>query len=177
MLPATLINLLSSALTWIYPEYQATARTRPLDTPALRFELRHTHAVSPSARVVWADVPQTNYLSPFAPAVFYAAQTRSVKRSKPVSQDAFLRARSLSRLHRQSVLLDWEEDEVTAPDVESRETLLELAKMTNNAYLEPNEEGWYDLGGDWNVVSSAAGCSCFPTSSVFRMFLLQTIRA
>ena len=47
----------------------------------------------------------------------------------------------------------WDEDEVEAPDVDDRETLLALAKMTNNAYLEYNETGWYDLGGEWNVVS------------------------
>ncbi len=53
----------------------------------------------------------------------------------------------------ESVALGWEEDEVVGPDVEKRDTLLELAKMTNNAYLEPGEAGWYDLGGEWNVVS------------------------
>ncbi|EKM58524.1 uncharacterized protein PHACADRAFT_53577, partial [Phanerochaete carnosa HHB-10118-sp] len=46
---------------------------------------------------------------------------------------------------------DWDEDEIEGPDVESRKTLLNLAKMTNNAYLEPGEAEWYDLGGDWNV--------------------------
>ena len=79
-------------------------------------------------------------------------RTRTLKTSRPVSHEAFLRARSLSRFTRQSAKLDWEEDEVVAPDVASRQTLLELAKMTNNAYLEPGEAGWYDLGGEWNVV-------------------------
>lgn len=49
--------------------------------------------------------------------------------------------------------MDWEEDEIVGPNVESRETLLELAKMTNNAYLQPNETGWYSLNETaWNAV-------------------------
>jgi putative lipase involved disintegration of autophagic bodies len=38
------------------------------------------------------------------------------------------------------------------PDVESREALLELAKMTNNAYVEPQDPYWYDLRGNWSEV-------------------------
>ncbi|KAG8888083.1 putative lipase atg15 [Tulasnella sp. 332] len=45
--------------------------------------------------------------------------------------------------------LDWEEGEVIGPDIESRETLLELAKMTNNAYEERDNPAWYSLGDDW----------------------------
>ena len=48
--------------------------------------------------------------------------------------------------------MDWKEDEIIGPNVESRETLLELAKMTNNAYLEPDDAGWYSLNETWNVV-------------------------
>ena len=47
---------------------------------------------------------------------------------------------------------DWEEISVPGPDVESRETLLQLAKMSNNAYVEPGDPYWYDLGGNWNSV-------------------------
>ena len=46
-----------------------------------------------------------------------------------------------------------------APDVTSRETLLMLAKMTSNAYIYPEETGWYDLDGEWNVVSSSVAPS------------------
>ena len=66
----------------------------------------------------------------------------------------FAEARRRSIRFAQSPLLDWDEDEVPGPDVESRETLLELAKITNNAYLEPGEPGWYELGDNWNVVST-----------------------
>jgi len=51
----------------------------------------------------------------------------------------------------QTELLDWVEDETIAPEVEHRESLLELAKMTNNAYVEPDDPAWYDIGS-WNSV-------------------------
>jgi lipase ATG15 len=55
--------------------------------------------------------------------------------------------------HSQSEDIPWQEDEVPGPDVESRETLLELAKMTHNAYMDPNDPAWYELDGNWTVVS------------------------
>jgi lipase ATG15 len=56
--------------------------------------------------------------------------------------------------HRQSEDIPWEEDEISGPDVESRETLLELAKMTHNAYIDPDDPAWYELDRNWTVVSS-----------------------
>jgi len=47
--------------------------------------------------------------------------------------------------------LGWNEDDVDGPAVDKRETVLALAKMTNNAYLKPDEAGWYDLGGNWTA--------------------------
>ncbi|EJT96502.1 alpha/beta-hydrolase [Dacryopinax primogenitus] len=44
----------------------------------------------------------------------------------------------------------WDEDVVLLPDVSDRETLLELAKMTSNAYSAPADKDWYDLGHRWN---------------------------
>ena len=52
----------------------------------------------------------------------------------------------------QSTPLDWNEEEIIGPDVESRETLLILAKMTSNAYLQPDDKGWYPLGENWTTV-------------------------
>lgn len=54
--------------------------------------------------------------------------------------------------HGQSALLDWQEDEVSGPDVTRRETLLLLAKMTSNTYFKPYNRGWYNLTDEWNVV-------------------------
>ncbi|EIE83739.1 hypothetical protein RO3G_08444 [Rhizopus delemar RA 99-880] len=42
------------------------------------------------------------------------------------------------------------------PDIEQRESILALAQMTNNAYLDINlnETDWYDLGPQWQVNDS-----------------------
>jgi len=53
--------------------------------------------------------------------------------------------------------MDWDEDEVIGPDVTNREALLELAKMTYNAYLEPSDPTWYNLTEKWNGTSSPFG--------------------
>lgn len=55
----------------------------------------------------------------------------------------------------QSALLDWDEEETVGPDTESRDTLLVLAKMTSNAYLQPDDKGWYSLGENWTTVRLA----------------------
>ena len=55
----------------------------------------------------------------------------------------------------QSTLFDWDEGEIVGPDTESRETLLLLAKMTSNAYLQPDDKGWYSLGENWTTVRLA----------------------
>lgn len=59
-------------------------------------------------------------------------------------------------MHNESSL--WEKFEVTGPDTESREALWTLAKMTNNAYYEKEDEKhkyWYSLGPYWNTVRSS----------------------
>lgn len=155
MLPATLLHLLTSTLSWLnYERPTSGAKGQTADLATLRFELRHIHAVSPEARVVWADISQSNDLTSSSYNTPYYARTKSMKSSRPTSYDAFARARSLSRIHRQSAILDWDEEEIIGPDVESRDTLVVLAKMTNDAYLQPSESGWYDLGSEWNVVSA-----------------------
>lgn len=53
----------------------------------------------------------------------------------------------------QSTSLDWDEDEIDGPDVTDHDTLLTLAKMTFDAYVEPSDSTWYDLGDRWNSVS------------------------
>lgn len=48
--------------------------------------------------------------------------------------------------------LDWDETDVVGPNVHDRETLQMLGKMTNNAYSQPGDKDWYDLGPEWNSV-------------------------
>ncbi|KAF8176581.1 alpha/beta-hydrolase [Mycena galopus ATCC 62051] len=148
MLPAALTTLLVS-LTSLFTD--SPVETAPASSPpALSFELRHLHAVSSSAHVVFADVPQrTGILSENS----HTLQTRTISSWKPPSFALHAKARAQSMHFGQSLLQDfpWEEDEVTAPDVEDRNTLLELAKMSNNAYVDFNETGWYQLGANWSV--------------------------
>jgi putative lipase involved disintegration of autophagic bodies len=137
LLPNALQFLISSIL-WTKPE------------PTLEFHLRHSHALSGNtSRNVFADAPNNLFAESFT---FQPRYTRTYRAS---SQDAFNAARLKSYQQFQSdALLEWDEEELNGPDVTSRETLLLLAKMTNNAYFEPGEKGWYDLGNDWNSVSS-----------------------
>lgn len=82
----------------------------------------------------------------------HALKTRRTSVHKPRSQDAFHRARLRSRRHDQTEVLEWEDDEVLGPDVEDRETILQLAKMTNNAYVERGDATWYNLSDVWRNV-------------------------
>ncbi|KAF7316588.1 hypothetical protein HMN09_00391300 [Mycena chlorophos] len=124
--------------------------TSPPEPPALRFELRHLHAVSAAdAHVVFADVPASAArIQQQAPLI----KTRTVTAYKPPSFAAHAAARRRSlRLGQSTADFPWDEEEILAPDIEDRETLLELGKMSNNAYVDPEENGWYELGANWTV--------------------------
>jgi lipase ATG15 len=82
----------------------------------------------------------------------FTLHTKLTSIHRPHSFDAVKNARHRSMKFGQSILLDWEEDEIAGPDTESRETLLEIAKMTSNAYLQPSDKGWYSLGENWTTV-------------------------
>ncbi|KAM6504285.1 alpha/beta-hydrolase [Amanita muscaria] len=118
----------------------------PKDDKILNFELRHYHAVSADAHVAFSDAPPSAQLLD-AP---YTIRTRNISTFRPPSFQEFSRVRSLSR-HGAAESLHWDEEEIPAPDVESRQTLLLLAKMTNNAYVEPDSVEWYKLDGNWTV--------------------------
>ncbi|GAW00211.1 alpha beta-hydrolase [Lentinula edodes] len=125
----------------------------PAPSPRLSFELRHLHAVSSSAHVVFQDVP-----SVWKESSAYLQQNRSFAiEARPVSsyrgpnyEDQRV-ARVQSMKFGQSQSLNWEQEIVPGPNVESRETLLELAKMSNNAYVEVGDPAWYELGEEWNT--------------------------
>jgi lipase ATG15 len=119
----------------------------------LNFRLRHLHAVTPSANVYFADVPPHSSLH--ANAQPLSIPTSSVRTARPQSAAAFSEARAMSMCG-QSATLHWEEDEIPGPDVSKRETLLLLAKMTSNAYIEPNTDGWYNLTDEWDIVRRPA---------------------
>jgi hypothetical protein len=115
----------------------------------LNFRLRHFHAVTPSAHVYFADLPQHSSLH--ADSRPLSIPIAPVLTARPPSAVAFAEARALS-MRGQGTMLDWEEDQIPGPDVSKRETLLLLAKMTSNAYIEPDMDGWYNLTDEWGVV-------------------------
>ncbi|KAF9112150.1 putative lipase atg15 [Mortierella sp. AM989] len=48
----------------------------------------------------------------------------------------------------------WIREEVIAPDVTDKETIVQLSKMNYNSYTEVASPGWYDLEGNWGVNST-----------------------
>ncbi|ETW83412.1 hypothetical protein HETIRDRAFT_458744 [Heterobasidion irregulare TC 32-1] len=156
MLPLSLTSFIFPLLTYFTPDAPARSQ-RPLlrpQPPALQFELRHQHAVTPSAHVYFSDIPPLRASANGDGGSYpqsYAVHTRPVVTHKPASAAAFARARTRSMQRAESEALWWDEDEVQGPDTEKRETLLMLAKMTSNAYIAPTDPGWYDLGGNWTV--------------------------
>ena len=139
-------NFLPTTLQYLLATYILTYPTT--DTPAthsLKFGLRHALGISNStSRLVFSDIQPIASLTEET----YAVNTRLLKVPKARDQSRFFDARV--RGARQTI--DWDDTDVVGPDVRDRETLLMLAKMTNNAYSEPGNKDWYDLGPDWNSV-------------------------
>jgi lipase ATG15 len=135
--------------TRLYPLEHSFKR----ESTRLHFELRHQHAVSPDAHIVFADIPQvpTTALTE-GNKTTYTMTTRRLSSFRPPSFRAHEAARMRSIRHAQSTDLPWYEDEIVGPDVEDRETLLGLAKMTNNAYVTTDDTAWYELGDGWDSV-------------------------
>ncbi|KAI6037131.1 Alpha/Beta hydrolase protein [Pisolithus microcarpus] len=111
------------------------------DPPQMSFQLRHQHAVTDSSRVIFSNIHDSDLvahsLASSDPYV-YTLRTSRLTTHKPssLSADAAL----------------WEGIEVAGPNVTDRETLLALAKMTNNAYLAGRDSGWYDVSGFNNSI-------------------------
>jgi hypothetical protein len=149
MLPS-LTNFIFALYSLFFPPDVSQRPTFPLRN-TLNFRLRHFHAVTPSAHVYFADVPLHSSLHHDSQPL--AVPIAPVRTARLPSAAAFSEARALS-VRGQSTTLGWEEDEITGPDVSKRETLLLLAKMTSNAYIGPDTDGWYNLTDEWGVVRS-----------------------
>ncbi|CAL1705157.1 unnamed protein product [Somion occarium] len=70
---------------------------------------------------------------------------------RPRSVDSFLHARLRSFRQSESELVEWEEIQTFAPDVQDRYTLSQLARMTGNAYALPGQKNWYEIDEAWNI--------------------------
>lgn len=135
----------------------------PQHNTQLHLELRHLHATTSDARVVFSDVSQAQLkalaVDGTASTSYTIQYTVPLTTYRPPSFDAYINARRSSwDASVQSAALDWREEVIPGPDMGSRETLLLLAKMTNNAYLNPGEAGWYEMGENWTVVSGCGPC-------------------
>ena len=141
--PVTL-RLLLASLFWQEDALQAR-------TPRLSFRLRHQHAVTNTSRVIFSDVGSSQLLShslstPADPYT-YAVDTSRLLTHRPSSYAAFHDARLRSMLHGQNDGTLWHPEEVLGPDATDRDTLLSLAKMSNNAYTASPDAGWYNVEG------------------------------
>lgn len=140
-LPATL-NALISTLLW------ATAPTEQNIPPAITFQLRHRHAATNASRIIFSDIPSEP--SSFGDDVEtqFSIQTKVNRIPRPESFAAFNKAR---RNPQRAVTpaLDWHHWDVASPDVSKRTTLLQLAKMSLDAYKADNTTEWYDLSDSW----------------------------
>jgi lipase ATG15 len=140
---------------------------QPSASSELNFYLRHFHVETSSAHAYLADAPHDRSQAKGLASVPLSIITSPVRTTRPTSLLDFQAARKVSQ-RGQSALLNWQEDEVSGPDVTRRETLLLLAKVTSNTYYEPYKRGWYNLTDDWNVVrQSSFGVLCGRLLSVF----------
>lgn len=141
------------------------------------FTLRHVHEThAGSGRIRWANVSGdliassllTETSNDGSATHTHVLHSRPINIVRPISQPAFHAHRHRSRKRRRRVpltlqeedfgqSLEWEKHEAEGPATEKRETLLALAKMTNNAYFSEGKSGWYELGANWTNVSSPFG--------------------
>ena len=138
MLFSTVSSWFASLLAASFAADESPAPPARAAHPApLQFELRHLHAVSPDARVVFSDVHPADVRALAAATgdpTSYVLRPQRVRAHRPSSQDAFQRARVRSMRFGESELVDWDEVEVEGPDVGDRETLLELAKKAGRQW-------------------------------------------
>ncbi|RDB19292.1 putative lipase ATG15 [Hypsizygus marmoreus] len=137
-----MLSILPTAIHTLIAAFLFTNGPSPRPT-STRFTLRHSHAISNTSRIVFSDLPQSLTGDPYT----YNVPTCTLKTHRPHSAAAFAAARMRSILHMQSEPLAWHDEDVPGPDVTKRETLLQLAKMTYNAYSLPIGKDWYELDG------------------------------
>ena len=171
------LNILPFTWTGHPPPHQ---RLLKAPDPALSFEHRHAFVAHPALPNSFAASGGTqrppqilfnNLLIPSPPSLtdprsedYTAAgftparlRTRKQRIARPKSSAAYQIARR-ARMND----IEWGEDEVVMPDIEHRETLLEMAKITGDAYALPGSKSWYDLDARWNSVRPPTSLPCSP---------------
>ncbi|KAL0568985.1 putative lipase atg15 [Marasmius crinis-equi] len=134
LLPSSL-GLLLSSLLW----------NTPTSNSELHFQLRHSHAITNTSRIVLSDEPHTLMTETFS------IDAIPVLTHRPPSFSAFSNARLRSSQRLESEALTWSPIQVQGPDVQNRKVLQLLANMTANAYALPAAgKRWYEIGSNWN---------------------------
>ncbi|KAH9857151.1 alpha/beta-hydrolase [Lenzites betulinus] len=124
----------------------------PSGTPTpIAFELQHEYR--PRLRDDPDNLSQLVFdISDLAPsrsaATLRATPTTVFRPRSPVD---FQHARLRSLTSAESELVEWEQVEILAPDVEDKHTLSQLSRMTGNAYALPGRKNWYDIDSTWNT--------------------------
>lgn len=177
-------SMFRTTLTALLPLFSFFTRLYPREQPQsfkceptrLQFELRHQHAVSPDAHVVFADIPRvpTSTLTE-GNGTTHTITTKNLSIFRPPSFRAHEAARIRSIRHAQSIDLPWYEYEIVGPNVEDREALLGLAKMSNNAYVALDDVAWYELGDEWDPVRRSSWVTGDWTTN-WVVFMLSVIR-
>ncbi|KXN87029.1 Putative lipase ATG15 [Leucoagaricus sp. SymC.cos] len=156
-LPSTLYAFIASFLWHQQPQPPASPLT---------FSLRHIHTTTPSNDVLFADIKSPERMQALGHDSFNLKIPSTRRLNIPrTSANSFQSARMHSRVYGESTALDWSEDQVEGPDVNNKDVLMTLAKMTANAYVEVRDKEWYDLSKRWNQ-SFPFGWS--PTDDGFR---------
>ncbi|ELU40877.1 hypothetical protein AG1IA_05096 [Rhizoctonia solani AG-1 IA] len=144
------------------------------DHGAIKFSLRHVHHAHPeTGRILWNDVDPISHISGYETEYTHTIETRHLTVQKPASFERWSewrtkRRRVPSTLYSPLHTPDWKSYETIGPATDKRETLLALAKMTNNAYFKDSAlVGWYDLGGNWTNVR--------PCSHLFSKYRLRPV--
>ena len=139
LLPATLRFFIGPLLCLDFSQHSDTL----LPSGPISFQLRHQHAITNDSRVIFSNA------APSFTADSYVVSTSNIQAHRPQSATAFHSARLRSIRHDQSERVLWDRTNILGPNVEDREALLTLAKMTSNAYTTSTESDWYTLDG-WN---------------------------
>jgi lipase ATG15 len=141
MLPQCLYYLLAGLLPNL-PQIEAHQKVLELDhiPKYLDFTLRHVHAVTNTSRNIFADVRPSSLVD--------ASHHRTRLKSRAITTH---RPIHVFGPRGETAFVGWEDEPIHGPDVTDRETVLQLAMMTNNAYVEEGDKDWYQLPAEWDV--------------------------
>ncbi|KAF8660607.1 hypothetical protein AX16_001586 [Volvariella volvacea WC 439] len=81
-------------------------------------------------------------------AISLKARPTTVYRPRSVEELHYARHRSLH--YQEDVPLEWDEHQVLGPDIEDKHTIIQLARMSGDAYALPGRKNWYDIDPAWN---------------------------